>query len=149
MNHDRPSSRARPLRVRTWGKCVVVLLLAMVPGLVSAAGKKPKKTDGPYTITVGGSYTGRGHAVVAGQLLTIKAQVTDESGSEGLLVGADLKIDGGHFRGTGLVCGRLATFTGRLDGYSDDRHFRGARVLCTFRESTGLRGGRVAGVLRR
>lgn len=148
MNGRRPSLRARPLRVRTWAKYVIVLVLLLIPGLVNATGKKPKKTDGPYTISVGGSYTGRGHAVVAEQLLTISAEVTDGSGAEGLLVGVDLKIDGSHFKGTGLVCGRPATFTGRLDGYSEDKHFRGARILCSFRETNGSRGGRVAGVLR-
>jgi hypothetical protein len=124
-------------------------MFALVPTLVDAAGKKPKKTDGPYTITVGGSYSGRGQAQVAGQLLVIQAEVTDESGAKGMLIGADLRIDGGHFRGTGLVFGRPAIFSGRLDGYNGDKHFRGARILCNFKEVAGPRAGRVAGVLRR
>ena len=140
---------AKPARVRRpsiWA-CVLVLLAA-APVLVHAAGKKPKKTNGPYSITVGGSYHGGGTALVVPGAVTITLRVRDDSGTEGQLVAADLLLSGAHFRGRGLVFGRPATFTGRLDGYADDRHFRGARLLCSFVEDAGGGAGRVAGVLR-
>lgn len=140
------SYRWRPAGRRTL--CGLALLLAVAPAVVNAAGKKPKKTDGPYNVTVGGSYTGQGRAVVAGRTILITAQIRNESGEVGLLIGTDLVIDGDHFHGAGLVFGRPATFTGRLDGYAGDKHFRGARVLCSVVDRAGGRTGRVAGVLR-
>ena len=132
---------------RLWA--AVLLPLLAVPAPVDAAGKKPRRTDGPYNVTVGGSCAGRARAVVAGPVLAITAQVTDESsGAEGPLVATDLRIDGSHFRGKGVVFGRAATFAGRLDGYAGDKHFRGARVLCSFTDARGELHGRITGVLR-
>lgn len=136
-------------------QCVVILSLVLLPVLAHAdlgrpkKPKKPRKTDGPYTVSVRGSYTGEGRALVAGFAVAITARVTDESGTQGMLVGTDLRMEGGYFQGTGVVCGRPAIFSGRLDGYNGDKHFRGARILCNFKEVAGPRGGRVAGVLRR
>ncbi|HEX8916788.1 MAG TPA: hypothetical protein VF796_30840 [Humisphaera sp.] len=123
---------------------MVVVLLA--PAVVRSAGKKPKKTDGPYTLTVAGDYTGVGRGLVVKRLVTLQGKVADESGTEGMLLATGLSMDGAHFRGTGLVMGRPADFVGRVDGYAGDKDFHGARVLVSFRDIEG-RTGRVAGVL--
>jgi hypothetical protein len=119
--------------------------LAVLPSVVVGAGKKPKKTDGPYTITVGGSCTGGGKATVSKDAITVTADVEDAAGNKGVLK-VTLDVDGGHFQGDGTVFGVAANFFGRLDGYDGDKHFRGARVLCSYTDAQG-RSGRFAGTL--
>ena len=143
----------RTTSTRTWrrlgtpvGFALAVLVVLLAPALVSSAGKKPKKTDGPYTLRVAGDYDGKGRAVVLKAAIALTGQVSDESGKEGLLVATGLTLDGAHFHGAGLVMGRPADFAGRLDGYAGDKNFRGARVLVRFRDVEG-RTGFIAGVL--
>jgi hypothetical protein len=141
-----PSSR-RPTRRRRILQ-VLVCVIALGPMLVQGAGKQPKKTNGRYNVSVAGSCTGEGRATVRRGVVGFTANVTDESGNKGTLVGTGFAINGSHFSGPGLVMGRPALFWGRLDGYAGDKHFKGARLLCTYTEVGGDRTGRVAGVLR-
>ena len=120
-------------------------LLALGPAVVYGKGKKPKGTDGSYKVTVGGDHTGSGSGTVSGNKITITVQVTDDAGNKGTFK-ADLKIDGAHFEGDGTVMGRKMTITGRLDGYSNSRGFRGARLLGSYTDESG-KTGRVAGVI--
>ena len=146
-----PSSE-RPARrrvLRLWFACALLLAMAAaVPSVVSAVGKQPKKTNGAYHLTVRGYCTGEGQGTVRGKRVSIEVPVTDDSGTAGTLVANDLPLDGDHFEGDGTVFGRPAKFTGRLDGYDGDKHFRRARLLCSFTEGTA-RGGRIAGSLLR
>src|SRR6476661_8277210 len=58
------------------GVCAaVVAAVALVPAILSGAGKQPKKTDGGYTVTVGGYYEGSGTATVSPDRIRIRAQV--------------------------------------------------------------------------
>lgn len=141
-------SRNSTRTTRAFVRFGLVVVLAVAPAVVYAKGKKPKKTDGPYNVSIRGSYTGEGRAEVNGNKVSINAQVKDEYGADGALVGGNLKIDGDHFEGAGTVFGRSVTITGRLDGYDGDKHFRGARILCNFVETSGQRAGRIAGVLQ-
>jgi hypothetical protein len=139
-------SRRRRARFSVIGCCLLAASLLAVTPVVYAVGKKPKKTDGPYTITIGGSCTGSGRATVKKTTITIRAQVQDAQGNKGPLV-ATLVIDGDHFQGVGTVVDSPATFFGRLDGYDGDKTFRGARLLCSYTDSKG-HSGRIAGPLR-
>jgi hypothetical protein len=126
-------------------RCLLAAALAFLPSVASGSGRQPKKTDGPYKLTFGGSCAGRGRAVVLKLAVTVLGEVEDAKGRKGLLVAA-MALDGDHCRGVGTVLGRPATFAGRLDGYAGDKHFRGARLLCSYTDSQG-RSGRLAGPL--
>jgi hypothetical protein len=126
-------------------RCLLAAGLAVLPSIAFGVGKKPKKTDGPYTLSVGGSVTGAGRASVKKDTITVFADVVDAGGNRGTLE-VELDVDGDHFQGTGKVLGRAADFFGRLDGYDGDKHFRGARILCSFTDSQN-RSGRLAGPL--
>jgi hypothetical protein len=139
------SSPARRTCGRLAARCLLAAALAALPSIAHGVGKKPKKTDGPYTLTVGGSCAGAGRATVKKDTISVTADVVDESGSRGTL-SATLDVDGDHFEGNGTVLGVAADFFGRLDGYDGDKHFRGARILCSFTDARG-RSGRLAGPL--
>ena len=148
---SRPASSVtrRPRRLR-WTALVGCALLAATivdPSGASATGKQPKKTNGAYDLTVRGSCTGEGQGTVAGGRVSIRIPVEDEAGNKGMLIAEGLMLDGGHFQGAGTVFGRPATFSGRLDGYDGDKHFRRARLLCSFAEADA-RAGRIAGARR-
>lgn len=144
MGRPAPSSRRRH-RGRIVACCVVACALVVLPSFVYAVGKKPKKTNGPYNILVGGSCAGAGRAIVKKDTITVTADVEDDGGNKGTLA-ATLTVDGDHFQGDGSVLGRAANFFGRLDGYDGDKHFRGARILCNYTDAAG-RSGRMAGPL--
>ena len=149
MAPPRPTSSRHSGRLvgrrRLVARCLLAALLVVLPSVGLAVGKKPKKTDGPYNIAVGGSCAGGGRATVKKDTITVAADVTDEQGNAGTL-SATLTVDGDHFEGNGTVLGRSANFFGRLDGYDGDKHFRGARLLCNYTDSQG-RSGRLAGPL--
>jgi len=121
--------------------------IALGPTLLSGAGKQPKKTDGGYTVTVGGYYEGSGTATVSPGRIRIRAQVV-VAGSPAdrklNLNAPNLTLDGDHFTGTANVQGNKLTIRGRLDGYADDPDFHGARLLLTYVDSAG-HSGRIAG----
>lgn len=141
-----PSSTSYRPRSRIFAKFCLVVLFLTTPAVVWAVGRQPTRTDGTYQISVGAVCTGRGHAVVGGGRILLQANVKDRAGTSGVLVAPAMVLDGDHFQGTGTVMGRPATFIGRLDGYDQDKKFRGARLLCSFTDSAG-HSGRVAGVL--
>ncbi|MDB5297264.1 MAG: hypothetical protein JWO31_3247 [Phycisphaerales bacterium] len=145
MRRSRPP--LRPVRrAGLTGRCLLAAALALAPTGLWAAGKQPKKTDGPYGLTIRGSCTGQGSASVKKGTITLSGQVRGHDGRTGS-VAADLTLDGDHFDGTGTVLDRPANFFGRLDGYDGDKHFRGARILCSYTDSEG-RSGRIAGSLQ-
>jgi hypothetical protein len=146
MGQPAPFSPApRRGRPRLTARLALVVGLAALPVIGLGVGKKPKKTDGPYNIAVGGSCLGAGRATVKKDTITVSADVEDPFGNRGTL-SVTLTVDGDHFEGDGTVLGRAANFFGRLDGYDGDKHFRGARLLCSFTDSRG-RSGRLAGPL--
>lgn len=125
---------------------LLIVPLLLVSPTVRGVGKQPPRTNGPYPVVVRGSCEGEGRAVVAAGKIHIHAVVTDEAGNRGALTANNLTLSGPHFEGRGMVMGKKATFTGRLDGYDGDKHFKGARLLCNYTDATG-RSGRVAGTL--
>src|SRR5689334_22975406 len=128
----------------------VVAALALGTGMLSGAGKQPKKTDGGYTVTVAGYYEGAGTADVSPDRIKISAQVVIAGGKSDRkmkLNAPNLTLDGDHFSGTGNVQGDKLTIVGRLDGYADDPDFHGARLLLTYTDSAG-HSGRIAGTFQ-
>jgi hypothetical protein len=127
-----------------------VAAVALVPAILSGAGRQPRKTDGGYTVTVGGYYEGSGTARVSPDRIRIRAQVV-VAGSPAdrklNLNAPNLTLDGDHFSGTANVQGNRLTIHGRLDGYADDPDFHGARLLLTYTDSAG-HAGRIAGTFR-
>lgn len=122
-------------------------LLALGPAVVHAKGKQPKKTDGVYKATVAGYYTGTGTATVSSKTITVTVKVTDANGNKGQFNAANMKLSGAHFRGVGKVMGQTVKITGRLDGYADEKGFRGARLLGSYTDAAGKKAGRLAGVI--
>ena len=133
------------------GVCgAVVAAVALGPAFLSGAGKQPKKTDGRYTVTVGGYYEGSGTATVSPERIRIRATVViagSPADRKLNLNAANLTLDGDHFSGTANVQGNKLTIRGRLDGYADDPDFHGARLLLTYTDSAG-HSGRIAGTFR-
>ena len=125
---------------------VAACFLVAVSPVLYARGKQPKRTDGAYSTVVRGYYTGTGTGTVGSKTVTIRAKVVTDTGRSGNFIAPALVLDGGHFSGSGTAVGAGVTVTGRLDGYSQDAHFRGARFLCTYKDASG-QTGRVAGVL--
>jgi len=128
------------------GQALLTGLLVCLPMFVKAIGVQPHNTNGRYTVEVRGSCQGVGEAVVAGGRIQIQVNVRDKTGTQGSLVVAAMELSGPNFRGDGMVMGRKAAFIGRLDGYGGDKHFKGARLLCSFTDEAG-RSGRIAGVI--
>jgi len=132
------------------------VLAAVAPGLLSA--DNPKKVAGDYSVKVGGYYTGDGSATVSDAGVQIVAKVHRDGFPDTpvALRASNLKVDGAHFRGTGFIDRKPFKFVGRIDGYSGDKTFKGARILCTYTPAGGNNPnspnagqvGRVAGVLR-
>jgi len=148
--------------VRTNGRVIfgslaaLGVLAAIAPGLLSA--DNPKKVAGDYSVKVGGYYTGDGSATVSDAGVQMVAPVHRDGFPDTLLSlrARNLKLDGNHFSGTGIIDTKSFKFVGRLDGYSGDKTFKGARILCTYTPADGNNPnspnagqvGRVAGVLR-
>lgn len=126
---------------------LLIFLVTFGPAIVFAMGRQPDKTNGAYSITVGGVCSGRGNGVVGANRVHLHAKVRDDSGSTGQLIASNMILEGDHFQGSGAIFGRSATFFGRLDGYDQDSHFRGARILCSFTDSSG-RTGRIVGTMK-
>jgi hypothetical protein len=127
-----------------------VAALALSSAVLSGAGKQPKKTDGDYTVTVGGYYEGSGTASVSPSQIKISAQVVvagSKSDRKMKLNAPSLTLDGDHFSGTANVQGDKLKIVGRLDGYAGDPDFHGARLLLTYTDSAG-HSGRIAGTFR-
>ena len=130
------------------GVCgAVMAAVALGPAILSGAGKQPKKTDGGYTVTVGGYYEGSGTASVSPGRIAISATVNiagSATGRDLKLNAPNLTLDGDHFTGTANVQGNKLDIRGRLDGYAGDPDFHGARLLLTYTDAAG-HSGRIAG----
>lgn len=132
------------------------VLAAVAPGLLSA--DNPRKVAGEYSVKVGGYYAGEGSATVSDAGVQIRATVHRDGFPDTpvALRARNLKLDGDHFSGTGVIDTKPFKFVGRLDGYSGDKTFKGARILCTYTPAGGNNPnspnagqvGRVAGVLQ-
>jgi hypothetical protein len=127
---------------------VLIALFALVPTVAFSVGKQPKETNGNYKVKVGGTYEGSGTAHIGSKKVNIHLSIEDENGNEGSLIANAMDLSGDHFEGKGKVMGVKATFIGRIDGYDQDTHFRGARLLCSFIDENG-KGGRIAGPLEK
>ena len=127
----------------------VAAAIALGPAFLVGAGKQPKKTDGGYTVTVGGYYEGSGTADVNPGQIRINADVVVAGGNGRKLnmVAPNLTLDGDHFSGTANVQGNKLTIRGRLDGYAGDPDFHGARLLLTYTDAAG-HSGRIAGTFQ-
>src|SRR3954451_15618811 len=118
--------------------CTMLALLALAsavaPAVLRAAGKQPKKTEGTYSVTIGGYYTGIGTITVKNKKLRLDATVHTKADESAKLnfVAPKLDLDGDHFTGTGNIQGIKVQIRGRLDGYADDPVFHGARCLCSY-----------------
>jgi hypothetical protein len=130
------------------------VLAAVAPALLSADSEK--KVLGDYSVRVGGYYAGEGEATANEAGVFIRARVHREGSPNATvtLVAPNLKLDGAHFSGTGRIGGKPFKFAGRLDGYSGDKTFKGARILCTYTPDPNNPAspisdqvGRIAGVL--
>lgn len=109
--------------------------------------KKPANCDGSYLTFVKGYFTGTGNSTVAGNAIAISATVDCANGPKGVSFSApSLTLNGDHFGGLGTANGTTLTLTGRIDGYDQDKNFRGARILVYYTDASGHRG-RIAGVI--
>lgn len=106
----------------------------------------PANCDGQYLTYVKGFFTGSGTSNVSGDAISIQASVVGADGVKGSLSAPSLALTGDHFTGSGTANGISLTFTGRIDGYSSDNNFKGARILVLYTDGNG-HGGRIAGVI--
>lgn len=146
--------------VRLTALVLLGLVITSVPGPAAQTRPSPEKVNGNYVLVFGGYYTGRGNGTVGARSVTIRGNVTDESGATGNFV-ATCKRDGNHFSGTGSGPGFSVTIRGRLDPSSQGssqgsgkgsgkglgKGLRAARLTCTY-IAAGGKAGRVAGDLR-
>jgi hypothetical protein len=122
---------------------LILLALALTFAPVSSARSrnKPRKSDGNYTLTVAGFYTGQGNAqVTAGSGVRLTLSLVPETGGRAGTVDVTLPLTGNRFSGDGTLLGRPLHFDGRLDAPDDEkeRTLRGVRLVCRMR-TTDLR----------
>lgn len=116
-----------------------VLAIAPVSDAKNKAKSKPRKSDGSYTLTVAGFYSGTGKAVVAGGSVRMTLAVEPEArGGKGATIDLTMPITGNRFTGDSSLAGYAAHFDGRLDAPDDnkERTLRGVRLVCRMRVTT-------------
>lgn len=114
-----------------------------------AAGRPQPGNDGEYTVRITGWYAGTATATVQGGTpgrVSIHGRVSAQDAPDRTLnfVAANLRLDGIHFAGRANIQGDQVDIRGRLDGYTGDATFRGARLLATYTSSAN-HSGRIAG----
>src|SRR4051794_32142153 len=75
------------------------LVFAPVSDAKTRAKSKPRKSDGSYTLTVAGFYTGTGKAVVTSGSVALSLSVTKESGGRTSTVALTMPLAGNRFSG--------------------------------------------------
>lgn len=102
--------------------------------------RQSRSANGPYQLTVAGSFSGTGNATVTDTTVSLIATISDGQGHSGQLVVSNMLIDGPYFTGTGTVMGKPMTVHGRLDAA------QASRFACTYCTDDGY-SGRAAGAL--
>src|SRR3954468_15715434 len=86
------------------------LVLAPVSNAKTRAKSKPRKSDGSYTLTVAGYYTGTGRAVVSSGSVGLNLSVARESGGKTSVVGLTMPLTGNRFSGDTTLAGLAVHF---------------------------------------
>ena len=115
---------------------LVVLALTLAPVSTAKSRAKPRKSDGNYTLKVGGYLVGQGTAEVkAGSGVKLKLDIASDRGGKPERVEISMPLSGTRFLGDAKVLGKPAHFQGRIDIPDDDkeRALRGVRLVCRIR----------------
>ena len=165
--HRRPGIAYGQACLERAGWLIALLLAMCAPAMAVITPAEANGTEGMYTITVRGYWSGQGTAVVHAASVDITADVKTDSGATGTLVVQGAALKNGHFVGTGTVMGVSLQIEGRVDaadltspttapatqrrrGHNNKHHgpdqavVTNARIGATFLASSG-HAGRVAG----
>jgi hypothetical protein len=114
------------------------LVIAPVSDAKNKTRAKPRKSDGSYTLTVAGFYSGAGRAVVSGGGVRLTLSVVPESGGKSAAIDFTMPVNGNRFTGDSTLAGNAVHFDGRLDAPDDEkeRTIRGVRLVCRMRVNT-------------
>src|SRR5690349_17939677 len=92
---------------------VPALLAQSASGLNNSKGRSRGKKAGTYSLVVAGNYTGTGSATVTDTLVSITANVTFPSGTNGTITFSNLALTNDHFQGSITQAGTTLKIFGR------------------------------------